>query len=43
MPRLAEMSMVVKDYGIRNGNAELISNMCIAEGEIVAVFGETAI
>jgi len=42
MPRLAEKSRVVKDYGLRNGNAELISNTCIAEGEIVAVFGETA-
>jgi len=30
------------DYGLRSGNAELISNMCIAEGEIDAVFGETA-
>ena len=26
----------------RSGNAELISNTCIAEGEIVAVLGETA-
>jgi len=42
MPRLAKKSRVVKDYGPRNGNAELISNTCIAEGEIVAVFGETA-
>jgi len=42
MPRLAEKSRVVKDYGLRNGNAELISNTCIAVGEIVAVFGETA-
>jgi len=42
MPRLAKKSRVVKDYGLRNGNAELISNMCIAKGEIVAVFGETA-
>jgi len=32
-----------RDYGLRSGNAELISNTCIAEGEIVAVFGETAI
>jgi len=42
MPWLAEKSRVVKDYGLRNGNAELISNTCIAVGEIVAVFGETA-
>ena len=25
----------------RNGNAELISNTCITEGKIVAVYGET--
>jgi len=37
-----EKSRVVKDYGLRGGNAELISNTCIAEGEIVAVFGEMA-
>jgi len=42
LPRLAEKSRVVKEYGLRSGNAELISNTCIAEGEIVAVFGETA-
>jgi len=42
LPRLAEKSRVVKDYGLRSGNAELISSTCIAEGEIVAVFGETA-
>ena len=42
MPRLAEKSRIVKDYGLRNGNAELISNTCITVGEIVAVFGETA-
>ena len=42
MPLLAKKSQVVKDYGLRNGNAELISNTCIAEGEVVAVFGETA-
>jgi len=42
LPRLAEKSRVVKDYGLSSKNAELISNMCIAEGEIVAVFGETA-
>ena len=42
MPRLAEKSRVVKDHGLRIGNAELISNTCITEGEIVAVFGETA-
>jgi len=42
LPRLAEKSRVVKDYGLRSGNAELISNICIAEGEIVAVFGVTA-
>ena len=42
LPRLAEKSRVVKDYGLRSGNAELISNTCITEGEIVAVFGETA-
>ena len=39
---LGGKSRVVKDYGLRSGNAELISNTCIAEGEIVAVFGETA-
>ena len=33
-----ERSRVVKDYGLRNRNAELISNTC----EIVAVYGETA-
>ena len=42
LPRLAEKSRVVKNYGLRSVNAELISNTCIAEGEIVAVFGETA-
>jgi len=42
LPRLAEKSRVVKDYGLRSGNAELISKTCIAEGEIIAVFGETA-
>ena len=42
MPRLAKKSRVVKDCRLRNGNAELISNTCIAEGEIVAVFGETS-
>jgi len=42
LPRLAEKSRVTKDYGVRSGNAELISNTRIAEGEIVAVFGETA-
>jgi len=41
LPRLAEKSRVVKDYGLRSGNAALISNTCIAEGEFVAVFGET--
>jgi len=41
MPRLAEKSRVVKDYGFRNGNAKLFSNTCITIGEIVAVFGET--
>ena len=41
-PRFAKKSRVVKDYGPRNGNAELNSNTCIAEREIVAVFGETA-
>jgi len=40
--RLPENPRVVIDYGLRSGNAELISNTCIAEGEIVAVFGETA-
>jgi len=42
LPRLAEKYRVVKDYGLRSGNAELISNTCITNGEIVAVFGETA-
>jgi len=42
LPRLAEKSRVVKDYGLRSGNAELISNTCIAGGQIVEVFGETA-
>ena len=42
LPRLAEKSRVVKDYGSKSGNAELISNTRITEGEIVAVFGETA-
>jgi len=41
LPHLAEKSRVVKDYGLRSGNAELISNTCIAEGEFVAVFAET--
>ena len=40
--RLAGKSRVVKDYGLRSGNAELISNTYITGGEIVAVFGETA-
>jgi len=43
LPRLAEKSRVVRDYGLRSSNAELISNTYIAEGEIVAVFGETAV
>jgi len=42
LPRLAEKSRVVKDYGLRSGNAELILNTFIAKGEIIAVFGETA-
>jgi len=42
LPRLAAKSRVVKDYGLRSGNADLISNTCIAEDEIVAVFGEMA-
>jgi len=42
LSRFAGKSRFVKDYGLRSGNAELISNTCIAEGEIVAVFGETA-
>jgi len=42
LPGLVEISRVVKDYGLRSGNAELISIAFIAEGEIVAVFGETA-
>ena len=42
LPRLAEKSRVIKDYGLRSGNTELISNTCIAKGEIVAVFGKTA-
>ena len=33
LPCLAEKSRVVKDHGLRSGNAELISNTCIAEGE----------
>ena len=41
--RLSEKSRVVKDNGLRSGNAELISNTCITEGKFVAVFGETAI
>jgi len=41
LPRFMEKSRVVKDYGLRSGNAELISNTCIAEGEVVVVFGET--
>ena len=42
LTRLAEKSRVVKDYGLRSGNTELISNTCIVEGEFVAVFEETA-
>jgi len=42
LPRLAEKSRVVQVYGLRSGNAELILNTCITEGEIVAVFGERA-
>ena len=42
LSRLAEKSRVVKDYGLRSENAELISNTCIAGGEIVAIFGQTA-
>ena len=42
LPRLAGKSRVVKGYGLRSGNAELISNTRIAKGEIVAVFRETA-
>ena len=39
-PRLAEKSRVVKDYGLRSGNAELISNTYIAGGKIIAVFSD---
>jgi len=42
LPHLAGKSRVIKVYGLRSGNAELISNTCIAKGEIVEVFGETA-
>jgi len=38
LPRLAEKSRVIKDYGLRSGDSELISNTCIAEGEFFAVF-----
>jgi len=37
LPRLAEKSRVVKDYGSKSGNAELISNTRITEGEILKV------
>jgi len=33
---------IVKDYGLRNGKVDLISNTYIAVGEIAAVFGETS-
>ena len=42
LPSLVGKSRIVKDYGLRNGNADLISNPYIAEGEIAAVFGETS-
>jgi len=41
MQCLAGKSRVVKDYGLRSGNAELILNTCITEGEIVEVFRKT--
>jgi len=42
LQRLAGKFRIVKDYGPRSGNAELVSNTCIAEGDIVAIFVETA-
>jgi len=42
LPSLVEKTRIVKDYGLRNGKANLISNMYIAVGEIAAVFGETS-
>ena len=42
LPSLVGKSRIVKDYGLRNGNADLISNTYIAKGEIAAVFGETS-
>jgi len=42
LPSLEGKTKVIKDYGLRNGNAELITNTYIAKGEIAAVFGETS-
>jgi len=42
LPSLVGKSRVIKDYGLRNGNAEPISNTYIAKGEIAAVFRETS-
>ena len=42
MPNLGEKNRIIKDYGLRNGKVDLISNTYIAEGEIAAVFGETS-
>jgi len=42
LPNLGEKNRIIKDYGLRNGKVDLISNTYIAEGEIAAVFGETS-
>jgi len=42
LPNLGEKSSIVKDYGLRNGKVDLISNTHIAVGEIAAGFGETS-
>ena len=42
LPSLVGKPRIVKDCGLRNGKADLISNTYIAEGEIAAVFGETS-
>ena len=42
LPNLVEKPRIVKDYCLRNGKVDLISNKYIAAGEIAAVFGETS-
>ena len=42
LPSLVEKAGIVKDYGLRNGNADLLLNTYMTKGEIAADFGETS-